>query len=259
MRPTKNPHVFLFLVLATTVSMGCSSTAEPGEGHAEDDISNPSAAVPLFVKRSVVRLHGPNTHCSAVLIAPDRIVTAYHCIEAGGPMDAEVGTLDPSPATVIWSHSGEDLAVLSLLYSAQKPYAPATIHRFDRSALVPGMRVLIAGFGRTDDSLVRSDRDTLRVGKSVFRKYLPYYSANFTSGLEFSPDRCSKTDPACSNICTGDDGGAVFQSRPGVGWGLIGINSSASENCRGTFGSGWGAFGIAADLTAARDWALQKQ
>jgi secreted trypsin-like serine protease len=57
------------------------------------------------------------------------------------------------------------------------------------------------------------------------------------------------TDPACSNVCPGDSGGPVYQWRSADGWGVIGVNSGST--C-----SSAGAFMIAGDARAWRDWIL---
>jgi Trypsin len=249
-------RTLLWFAFATWMLSACSGAARPDEEQTAGDISNPIDAVPEFVAHSVVQVRSGATLCSGVLIAQNRVATGAHCVRAHDTPLVGFGTAFGVQATVLRRHPTADLAVLLLPWNAPGPYAPVKIHTLDPSEPMPGHRILIAGFGVTANGA--SDWLTLRAGKTVFRSPSPNYAyegGTYADGFRFSPDTCSKEDPACSNFCAGDSGGPVFHWRKASGWGVIGIQSATT--CRGRWGSGLGAFGLAANLPAARTWALQ--
>ncbi len=243
---------------------GCAGEETADAGRSEDEIVNakPIDQAPDIVERSTVRLTTANGGlCSGTIVGFNRVVTAKHCVVSSNPLAHTVHFSDFSSRTVgaIKTHPTADVAVLVL--NGGVPFnsgqAPALVHGPRQGSIAEGARVVIAGFGITGAGN-QDTSSTVRFGKVKFDRFLGNYSfadgSSFSSGLQFSPESCSGTDPACSVTCSGDSGGPVFQFRPGEGFGLIGVTSGGT--CDGLLGTGFGARMIAADARSLINFIL---
>jgi Trypsin len=243
---------------------GCAGEDGADTGRGTDEIVNPKPIdqAPDIVERSTVRVSTPGGGlCSGTLVGFNRVVTAKHCVVSSNPLAHTVHFSDFSSQTAgaIKTHPTADIAVLVL--NGGVPFssgqAPALVHGPRQGSIAAGDRVVVAGFGITGAG--RQDTSVfVRFGKVKFDRFLGNYrfadGSSFSSGLQFSPESCSGSDPACSVTCSGDSGGPVFQFRPGEGFGLIGVTSGGT--CDGLLGTGFGARMIAADARSFVDFIL---
>ena len=93
--------------------------------------------------------------CSGVLVSPDIVLTAAHCLEA--ELEVVVGTLDTTYATRVTVVQGQahpseafDVAWLRLEAAVDTAVAPVGTECLLETVLVDGTVAVIAGYGTTD-------------------------------------------------------------------------------------------------------------
>ncbi|MPY99771.1 MAG: trypsin-like serine protease [Actinophytocola sp.] len=175
-------------------------------------------------------------YCGGTLVAPDKVVTAAHCVDADDPEDLtvvagrnDVRTDDGTEADVerVWIPEdyssvteGNDIAVLVL--AEKLPYRtiqPAT-QRDDRLYRV-GREATVLGWGRTSERGEASDR--LRAAQVPLRADADCEDAYGT----YVPEEmvCAGVREGGKDACQGDSGGPLV-----TGGRLIGI-VSWGEGC----------------------------
>ena len=152
--------------------------------------------------------------CTATLIAPDRVVTAQHCVSTTAARHGLAFVLgdssdDPTRQTFAVSrvapHSDSDLAVLTLAQPTPFRGLP-----FLARALAPGERVTLVGFGETGwDSRRSGHKRVLQVP---------------VSGAD--PDDSTALRLARMGGCVGEAGGAALIEEAGQ-WHIAAIGQSA--------------------------------
>lgn len=187
------------------------------------------------VRRSVVRVESTlGEVCSGVLIAPDIVLTAAHCVAASTTYSAHL--LDERyrsrtiSVTAILKHPsfvngttphdqpGTDLALLRLSQNAPTDMTPALIAH--DASIHEGIELYIAGYGTSSFRNRRSVR-TLRIAPLV------------TLGVDqppnhlvFAADRHNRGISPGASACLGDSGGPALMATPG-GFAIGGIMSWA--------------------------------
>jgi hypothetical protein len=163
--------------------------------------------------------------CTGVLVAPDVVLTAGHCVRGRAPADVTVSfgedSSHPTSSSVVaWVtvypgstgaiddyDGGVDLGAVGL--SAPVSVPPAIVGDTAQRDLT-GAAVEAVGFGRTDPFNPFSAIRRNVVGLSVLQ----------------SCSRVIKTGDAQRNTCNGDSGGAILQNGA-----LIAIVSAGMEGC----------------------------
>jgi len=159
------------------------------------------------ISRHVVKLVGHNLLCSATVIAPDRLLTANHCVEGPGPFFVMAG----KGKIAVASHSGAgQTTLLTLASPLPSHYVPIP----SGEAGTDGTYT-IAGFGTAQES-ARMHSAGLREARLVTD---PRY------GALVDPKRHGAIS---ASACMGDSGGPVakFDGRRFV---LVGIVERVSN------------------------------
>lgn len=179
----------------------------------------PSAATPV-VLLLVRDRDGDVGACSGVKVAPGRVLTAAHCVDAQTRAVAGIVWNEQGQATQIrasgWvAHPSfsegddyyvDDVAVVSFPDELPGPSAPVLGQRSPRA----GQAILIAGWGAPDY--------TLAVGSAQLDKVAPDY-------LRIA------YDGSLSNACPGDSGGPALRSVGGR-QAVVGLVSTGTQDCK---------------------------
>ena len=177
----------------------------------------PSAATPVMLLLVLDR-HGDVGSCSGVKVAPGRVLTAAHCVDA----DAR------AVAGILWDGQGNAAQVRAIRWVALPSFTEGDDHYVDDVAVVSfadelpgpsapvlgrspraGQAILIAGWGGPDYALA--------VGSAQLDRVTPDY-------LRIA------YDGTLSNACPGDSGGPALRSVGGR-QAVAGLVSTGTNDC----------------------------
>lgn len=176
-----------------------------------------STATPVMLLLVLDR-HGDVGSCSGVKVAPGRVLTAAHCVDA----DAR------AVAGIVWDGQGKASQVRATGWAAHPSFSEGDAHYVDDVAVVSfddvlpgpaapvlgrspraGQAVLLAGWGAPDY--------VLTVGSALLDKVAPDY-------LRIS------YDGSLSNACPGDSGGPALRPMGGR-QAVAGLVSTGTHDC----------------------------
>jgi len=218
--------------IACAAALGTGSTATAAEGPVHPFIVG-GEETDIEDYPFTVRLITPEGRgfCGGTLAAPDKVVTAAHCVEGNAPgeqkvvsgrtvMSSDDGTV--SDVTNVWVHPSYgsdafnyDVAVLTL--AAPVDQAPAELATPDDTAYEPGTVATTLGWGATSEGGQQSDQ--------LMKVDVPVNSdedCRAAYGQFFVPDGmvCAGYPEGGKDACQGDSGGPLV-----VGTTLIGMVS----------------------------------
>lgn len=171
--------------------------------------------------------------CGGTLAAPDKVVTAAHCVQGAAPEDQQVvsgrtvmssdeGTV--SKVTNVWVHpeygndgSNYDVAVLTL--EAPVEQAPAELAPPDDPAYEPGTEATTLGWGNTSEGGEQSDH-LMKVGVPITTD--EYCSGAYGEEYKAAGMVCAGLEEGGKDSCQGDSGGPLVVENKLIGvvsWG----------------------------------------
>ena len=230
-----NRRVALCLVSAALNLCSCAGAPEHGDDlrvvgqavvNGAADLEHPAA---VAIVNRLPPSHAPPTmaFCSGVLLAPNVVLTAAHCVaeEHDGPYDVFFGTRVGAEGTTI------PVAAV-LVHSAYEP----TSHAFDAALLRLAFDSTEAPYRIASD-----DAAPLEVGDSV--RAVGFGVADSLSGFPDSKrsglmtvaelgDDTFNTLPAPAMTCTGDSGGPVLVAQRDGEEQLIGLTVFGDPGCK---------------------------
>ena len=235
-------RLFLTAALAAAALLTCAASA----GAADVRIVGGTPAAPgawPFIAALVS--HGANAYdgqfCGGTVIAPDRVVTAAHCVEGITPGDVDVvtgrsrlsdaSTGQRSLVTAIdrepkWSAdgNGHDIAVLHLA-SPTSAEPAAVAGPGDTGLTAPGATLAVAGWGLISQipQTFTDDLQAVLVGVVADN-----HCARAYDGYDPATMLCTST--AGRDSCQGDSGGPLVANAGGVAE-LVGIVSFGGDRC----------------------------
>jgi secreted trypsin-like serine protease len=232
------------LLVTTCIAFGV--LAAPAQaivgGHPANDSDWP-AAVALVRTDS-----GPRPVCGGTLVAKTVVLTAAHCLDAGGAISVRTVShelIDVTGADVHPDADANDVALLYLSRGAEE--APASLAGADDwagSATTTGWGDTYAGSGEGSASLLSADLPLLR--DSVCAD---------TYGAGYDPATMLCAGQGGSDSCQGDSGGPLMVRDSAGGWRLLGVTSFGGDEC-GADGAPSGYAWAAGP--ALRDWILER-
>jgi secreted trypsin-like serine protease len=191
---------------------------------------------PDGLRASVVRVESSGGElCSGVLIGPDLVLTAAHCLTDSGryrvtavdrrfrarSMRAVAAAVHPGfvPGTTPRTQPGVDLAILKIERPLTADFRPLDLRQAGRAGT--GEMVILAGFGVISENQKRSAR-TLRETSLVVLGPMQVMNRVLVVA-----DHTRLGETTGAGACRGDSGGPILARTPG-GYRLLGIVSWSS-------------------------------
>lgn len=193
---------FVFVVAALAASLS-GAAAIVGARHG--DVSG---------QQHTVLVTSSGQDCSGTLIARDLVLTAGHCVAAGGNFSVNAGGVSIPVARIVLHPAfrtdtyqtrrpSPDMALLKLASPVPRPLRPARLSA-DKAFPPRGSVFVIAGFGEGQEGDRRIG--TLRAVRLI--------SGGTTGGIMLRLIPVPESAPAGS--CTGDSGGSAYRAENNV-------------------------------------------
>jgi hypothetical protein len=233
--------------------LGLNQDPPPGQPQLRGGVVARSADWPASLYAVFNVGGGRRAACTAALVGPQAVLTAAHCVPAGGSISIRFGGVDYKAACSIHRRYRSDDSADFALCKVERVIPVPTGFRYERISVDPmdrlaQQRIVLGGYGCISDVAANAQTDGLyRIGYNTVDETSNSQTRKRGSGV-YAPQEVNNLltaeGGAVANLCPGDSGGPAFKAS-GTAAGafasrrIIGVNSRVfyRDATRTTYGA----------------------